>query len=100
MQSMIEFWNEVAAVWNEGIFGVGIDPFLLGLAIVIFFIVLRSLFTRIVLSALRGITSRTKNELDNRLIVVVEEPLRFVFILPLRRVDGVSRKACDAEAST
>ena len=81
MQSIIEFLNEVAVVWNKGIFGVGIDPFLIGLSILIFFIVLRSLFTRIVLSALRGITNRTKSEWDNSLIVVVEEPLRFVFII-------------------
>ena len=81
MQSIIDFWTEVVTVWNTAVFGVGLGPIFIGLVIFIGFLVLRRLFTRVVLVALNGISRRTKTKFDDQLVVALEQPMRFV--LPL-----------------
>lgn len=81
MQSIMNFWSEVVTVWNTAVFGIGLGPIFIGLLIFICFLVLRRLFTRIVLAALRGISRRTKSKFDDQLIAALEQPMRFVFIV-------------------
>ena len=53
------------------------------LAFVIFFIFLflRKIFTTIVIKTLKAFTKRTKTKFDDKLLEILEEPLRFVFII-------------------
>lgn len=81
MQSTIDFWTEVVTVWNTAVFGVGLGPIFIGLVIFVGFLVLRRLFTRVVLVALNGISRRTKTKFDDQLIVALEQPMRFVFVI-------------------
>jgi len=81
MQTIIEFWTEVVTVWKTAVFGVGIGPIFIGLAIFIAFLVLRRLFSRVVLGALSGISRRTKTKFDDQLITALEKPMRFVFVI-------------------
>ena len=81
MQSTIDFWTEVVTVWNTAVFGIGLGPIFIGLVIFVGFLVLRRLFTRVVLAALSGISRRTKTKFDDQLIVALEQPMRFDFVI-------------------
>jgi MscS family membrane protein len=81
MDSAAALWAEVVTVWQTAVFGVGISQVLASLAVFVGFLVLRRVFTRIVLAALNGITKRTKTSFDDELVAALEQPLRFVFII-------------------
>ncbi|MDA1101691.1 MAG: mechanosensitive ion channel family protein [Proteobacteria bacterium] len=78
---MTGFWAEVLTVWHTAVFGVGVGQVLLALATFILFLLLRRVFTRVVLAALRSITQRTRTSFDDELIAALEQPLQFVFVI-------------------
>jgi len=78
---MTGLWAEVVTVWQTAVFGVGIGQILSALGIFLLFLLLRGVFTRIVLGTLGGISRRTINRFDDELITALEQPLRFVFII-------------------
>jgi MscS family membrane protein len=81
MESMSGLWAEVVTVWQTALFGIGVGQVLTALAVFVLFLLLRRVFTRIVLSTLGGITRRTRNSFDDELIKALEQPLRFVFVI-------------------
>ncbi len=81
MESMSGLWAEVLSVWQTALFGVGVGQVLSALAVFILFLLLRRVFTRIVLGTLGSITRRTMNAFDDELITALEQPLRFVFVI-------------------
>jgi MscS family membrane protein len=81
MEPSAALWAEVITVWQTAVFGVGIGQVLLALLVFLGFLLLRQVFTRIVLAAMSGITRRTKTGFDDDLIEALEQPLRFVFVI-------------------
>ncbi|MDE0724863.1 MAG: mechanosensitive ion channel family protein [Alphaproteobacteria bacterium] len=81
MEPSVALWAEVVTVWQTAVFGVGIGQVLLALLVFLGFLLLRQVFTRIVLAAMSGITRRTKTGFDDDLIEALEQPLRFVFVI-------------------
>ncbi len=81
MQTATGLWAEVITVWQTAVFGVGIGQVLLALGVFLAFLLLRRIFTRIVLAAIGGITRRTETKFDDELVLALEQPLRFVFIV-------------------
>ena len=81
MEILASLWAEVAIVWQTAVFGVGVGQVLAALLVFLGFILLRRLFTRIVLVALSGITRRTQSRFDDELVTALEQPLRFVFVI-------------------
>ncbi|MBT3536860.1 MAG: mechanosensitive ion channel family protein [Rhodospirillaceae bacterium] len=78
---MAGLWAEAVTVWQTAVLGVGVGQVLLALAVFIVFLILRRIFTRIVLAILGNITRRTVTQFDDELIAALEQPLRFVFII-------------------
>ncbi len=76
-----DFISVVREVWGSGAYGLSVSDFMSALAIFLFFAVLRGLFTRFVLGALKRITSRTKTEIDDLLREAIERPVKFFFII-------------------
>ncbi len=81
MQTATGLWAEVITVWQTAVFGVGIGQVVLALGVFLAFLLLRRIFTRIVLAAIGGITRRTETKFDDELVLALEQPLRFVFIV-------------------
>lgn len=81
MNSVTGLWAEVMTVWQTAVFGIGVGQVLSALATFLLFLLLRRVFTRVVLATLSGITRRTKTSFDDELIAALEQPLRFVFII-------------------
>lgn len=81
METMTGLWAEIITVWQTAVFGVGVGQVLSALAVFLLFLLLRRVFTRVVLATASGITRRTKTNFDDELIAALEQPLRFVFII-------------------
>jgi MscS family membrane protein len=73
-----EFWDLVVLVWQEGVYGVNIAETLVALLIFAMFMVFRNLLSRFVLRLLRRAASRTRTEVDNRIVDALYEPIRFI----------------------
>lgn len=79
--SFKDFWELVSAVWRDGVFGVNIVHVLLALVVLFIFMAFRNLFTRFVLGALKRAASKTKTDVDDRIVDALYEPIRFVPIV-------------------
>lgn len=79
--SLNEFWELVVSVWQQGFLGVDVSKILISLFIFLVFLVLRGLFTRIVLQQIRFWADRTKNKIDDHLVDALEPPIRFIPIV-------------------
>jgi MscS family membrane protein len=78
LATLREFWEIVLEVWNEGVYGVNLPQILAALVIFLFFLMLRSLFTRYVLGALTRLSERSSTSVDNHVLESLRDPLRFV----------------------
>jgi MscS family membrane protein len=76
--SFRDFWDLVVEVWQDGVFGIQISDTLLALLIFGAFMLLRNLFTRVVLGALHRATGRTETDIDDRTLEALRPPIRFV----------------------
>ena len=74
MESFGKFGKEVAIVWESGVLGVSLGDVLTALAIFLAFVFLRRIFFRFVTSVLRGLTKRTKTDIDDLLLEAIERP--------------------------
>ncbi len=79
--SLREFWALVVEVWDHGVYGIDLPQILAALVVFLFFLMLRSLFTRYVLGALSRMGKRSDTALDDNLLEPLREPLRFVPVL-------------------
>ena len=81
MSSVIEFLDLFSDVWIRGLFGVNVSEIIIGLIIFLIFYVLRSFFARFVIGRLYKIVKKTKTDIDNVVIEVIEGPLKFLPIV-------------------
>ena len=81
MSSVNEFLNLFSDVWTSGLFGVNVSEIIIGLIIFLIFYVLRSFFARFVIGRLYKIVKKTKTDIDNVVIEVIEGPLKFLPIV-------------------
>lgn len=81
MSSAQEFWGLVLDVWNTGIYGVDVGQVLMALGVFILFLILRRVFSSVVIGILHTWTSRTRSQVDDKLLEALREPLRFVFVV-------------------
>ncbi len=64
-------------VWKEGISGINISEIIIALAIFIFFLFLRGVFSKFVVKRLEKYVSKTTNKFDNSLVFSMEGPAKF-----------------------
>lgn len=75
---LIEFWNVVVDVWQDGLYGVDIGQTFVALGIFLAFLILRRLLSWMLLRHLRKLTSRSERHLDDRIVEALTDPIRFV----------------------
>ena len=78
MEAFNQFFNLFQEVWFQGIFGINVSEIIIGLIIFLFFYVLRRLFARFIIKRLRKFVLRSKNQIDDAIIDVIEGPLKFL----------------------
>ena len=78
MEAFNQFFNLFQEVWYQGIFGINVSEIIIGLIIFLFFYVLRRLFARFIIKRLSKFVLRSKNQIDDAIIDVIEGPLKFL----------------------
>lgn len=72
------FGNLVKDVWENGLYGVNIGQLIIAIGILGLSLLLRNLFTRLVVNRVKKWASKTKNDIDDTIIEAVEGPIRFI----------------------
>ncbi len=74
-------WVEVIDVWENGFMGVDIGKIIVALAIFAVFLVIRGIFSKYILGAMRRWTSKSNTDIDDKIIDALLPPIRFIPII-------------------
>ena len=78
MNDLEKFWLIVLDVWQNGFGGIDIGRLIIASCLLIGFLLIRKLFTQLVLSRIRKFASKTRNTFDDEAIDALQNPIRFV----------------------
>lgn len=81
MDTILNFSELILEVWRTSGFGIGMEKMLSAFMIFLFFAVLRGLFSRFVLQRISRLAAATQTQIDDMLIVALERPLKFFFLV-------------------
>ena len=73
-----EFWHLVKDVWQNGFLGVDIGQIIIAVAIFVFLLMIRNLFTQFVLRRLEKLVAKTETDIDDTLVEALRNPIRFI----------------------
>ena len=77
MEVLQNFKDLFFDVWTKGISGVNISEIIIALAIFLFFLLLRGIFSKFVVKRLENYVSKSSNNFDNSLVSSMEGPAKF-----------------------
>ncbi len=77
MEVLQNFKDLFFDVWIKGISGVNISEIIIALAIFLFFLLLRGIFSKFVVKRLENYVSKSSNNFDNSLVASMEGPAKF-----------------------
>ncbi|MCR9212112.1 MAG: mechanosensitive ion channel family protein [Proteobacteria bacterium] len=77
-EGMTQFWELVKDVWETGYMGIDIGSIITSVLILLFALLIRGIFTRLVINRLIKIAERSDNQLDDKLILAMQGPIRFI----------------------
>lgn len=77
----MELWGLTLDVWRTGVFGVDVGRLLTAIGIFLVFLIFRRLFTRFVMSFLKGLARRSGNDFDDAAVEALDNPIRFIPIV-------------------
>ena len=86
MGSLRDFWAIVVEVWEKGLYGIDIGRIVVAVLIFFAFLLMRPLFSGIVVNRVRSYTQKTETPLDDEVLGVVEKPLGFI---PIFQTDPI-----------
>lgn len=78
MESLKNFWQMVTEIWNKAAFGISLTELLIAIGIFLFFMIIRGLFSNIVLHYLVKLTNKTRNTHDDEFADALQRPMRMV----------------------
>ena len=81
MDSLRDFWAIVVEVWEKGLYDIDIGRIVVAVLIFFAFLLIRPLFSRIVINRVKSYTQKMETPLDDEVLGVVEKPLGFIPIV-------------------
>lgn len=78
MQSIQNFWDLVKDVWQSGYMGIDFSTIATILLILAFALLVRGIFTKFVVNRLARMAAKTENKLDDKVILAMNGPIRFI----------------------
>ncbi len=72
------FWAIVVDVWEHGLYGIDIGRITVAVFIVLGFLIIRRLFSRIVVQRISLLTQKTSTPLDDKALAVLQKPAGFI----------------------
>ncbi|KJS87865.1 MAG: mechanosensitive ion channel protein [Peptococcaceae bacterium BICA1-8] len=77
----MKFWEDILSLMEEFVFSESMWRIAGALAIIIFALLLRQVFVKFIVGMFRKLTTKTKSDIDDQLLEVLEKPARFAFII-------------------
>lgn len=74
-------YNLIYFLTNNKFLGIPFYKIAIAIGIFLFFLLLRKLFTLIILRFLKKVTAKTKTKIDDKILEIIENPLKFAFII-------------------
>jgi len=81
MVSLNKFWTVVVDVWENGLLGIDIGRITVAVFIVLAFLIIRRLFSRIIIHRVSLLTQKTSSPLDDTALEVFKKPVSFIPIV-------------------
>ncbi len=78
MQNLRDFWALVVSVWKDGVLGIDVGNIITALGIFLGFLIIRRIFSWLVIRQIRHWTRKSRNKIDDHIIDVLEHPIRFI----------------------
>ena len=78
MERFDRLWHLVMDVWQTGVAGIDLGRMITAAMILVFFLLMRRLFTRIVIQRLGLLAQRTRTHIDDSALEVLERPVAFL----------------------
>ncbi len=78
LEELLQFWDLVKDVWQTGYKGVDIGSIITAILILLFALLIRGIFTRLVINRLIKLARKSDNQLDDKLILAMKGPIRFI----------------------
>jgi len=76
-----EIATQLNQLLNQVVLGTPIYKWAIALGIFLLFLLFRRIFSGVIINAIRVVVSRTKTTLDDKVLKVIESPLRFLFVV-------------------
>ena len=73
--------SDFEIVWNSSFFGITVGEMALASLVLFAFILTRRFFARVVIARLKRWASLTKTEIDDQIVIVLQQPLMFLFFI-------------------
>lgn len=77
-QDIQNFWEVFKEVWQSGYMGIDFGSILTALGILFFALLIRGVFTLLVINRLVKMAEKTSNKIDDKLIIAMKGPIRFI----------------------
>ncbi|MBW1641803.1 MAG: mechanosensitive ion channel family protein [Deltaproteobacteria bacterium] len=78
MDKLVKFWQLIVDVWEKGLFGVGINRFVVAIVIVVLFLFIRRLFSTFVIKRLAKFLQKKDVDIDESALNILEKPFSFI----------------------
>jgi MscS family membrane protein len=78
MDSWKEFWAVVTDVWEKGLYGIDIGRITVAVLILLAFLVIRRIFSRVFIHRISLLTQKTATPLDDEALDVLRKPVSFI----------------------
>ncbi|QCT93907.1 mechanosensitive ion channel family protein [Caminibacter mediatlanticus TB-2] len=75
------YLNELIKIMNYKLLTIPLYKIILAFLVLFLFLILRKIFTMFILSFLKKLTLKTKTNIDDKFILAIKNPLRFLFII-------------------
>lgn len=78
METLNTYWALVLEIWTNGVYGVDIGHILAGVLVFALLILLRGVFTRVVIGRLQKLAAKTTTTIDDEVLEAMHGPISFI----------------------
>ena len=77
----MKFWEDIISLMEEFVFSESMWRMAGAIGIIILALLLRQVFVKFIVSLFKKFTRKTKSDIDDQLLEILEKPARFAFII-------------------
>lgn len=76
-----EIFSQIDDLLNQVVLGTPLYKWALALLVFLIFLLFRKIFSHLIVNSIKAVVSKTKTTIDDKVLKMVESPLRFLFIV-------------------